>query len=173
MESDKQEFALRHPTLDDAPWMWRLVRETGVLDENSQYVYLLLCRDFSQTCLVAERDGQLAGFVTAYRPPQRSDVLFIWQVGVSAISRRQGLGLRLLTELVSRCRNGGSAIQFVEATVAPSNTASLRLFEALAKQVEAPLAEADGFHASHFRFDNHEAEPLIRIGPIGEISPEN
>lgn len=166
MEPDKQEFTLRHPTLNDAPWIWRLVRETGVLDQNSSYAYLLLCRDFAETCLVAERDSQLAGFVTAWRPPQRSNVLFVWQVGVSAMARRQGLALRMLCELVSRCRPGDASIEFVEATVASSNTASRRLFEALANRLEAPLSEADGFETSHFRFGNHEAEPLIRIGPL-------
>lgn len=166
MEPDKQEFTLRHPTLDDAPWIWRLVRETGVLDENSSYAYLLLCQDFAETCLVAERDSQLAGFVTAYRPPQRSDVLFVWQVGVSAPARRQGLALRMLRDLVSRCRPDDAPVTFVEATVAPSNTASRRLFEVLANRLEAPLVEADGFSESHFRFGSHEAEPLIRIGPL-------
>ena len=166
MEPDKQEFTLRHPTLDDAPLIWRLVRETGVLDENSSYAYLLLCRDFAETCLVAERDSQLAGFVTAYRPPTQSDVLFVWQIGVSASSRRQGLGLRMLCELVRRCRAGDASIGFVEATVAPSNTASRRLFDALAKRLEATLTEADGFGETHFPSGDHEAEPLIRIGPL-------
>ena len=164
MESDKQEFTLRHPTLDDAPWIWRLVRETGVLDENSLYAYLLLCRDFAETCLVADRDSQLAGFVTAYQPPQRSNVLFVWQVGVSVMARRQGLALRMLCELVSRRRD--ASIEFVESTVASSNTASRHLFKALANRLEAPLADAHGFAESHFRFGNHEAEPLIRIGPL-------
>ncbi|MBL6706754.1 MAG: diaminobutyrate acetyltransferase [Planctomycetaceae bacterium] len=168
-ESVKQGFTLRRPSLDDAAWIWRLVRETGVLDENSSYAYLLLCRDFAETCLVAERDSQLVGFVTAYRPPSRTDVLFVWQIGVSSMARRQGLGLLMLTELVSRCRcEGGYGVSFVEATVTRSNQASQRLFASLAKRLQARLVHGEGFRQTHFRFGHHEAEPLIQIGPIAD-----
>lgn len=166
LESDKQGFTLRCPTVDDGANIWRLVRETGVLDENSAYAYLLLCRDFARTSLVAERNSQLAGFVTAYRPPQRPQVLFVWQIGVSRSARRQGLGLQLLSELVSRCRDDEPAIEFVEATVAPSNTASRRLFDALAEKLGVPLKSVEGFTETNFPPGGHEAEPLIRIGPL-------
>ena len=166
LESDKQEFTLRCPTVDDGAAISQLVRETGVLDENSAYAYLLLCRDFSRTSLVAERDSQLAGFVTAYRPPQRPQTLFVWQIGVSQSARRLGLGLRLLSDLVARCRDDESAIEFVEATVARSNTASRRLFDALAEQLRLPLTTTEGFTEANFPPGGHEAEPLICIGPL-------
>lgn len=172
MESAIQEFTLRQPTLDDASWIWRLVRETGVLDENSSYAYLLLCKDFANTCLVAERGSQLVGFVTGYRPPQQSTVLFVWQVGVSSIVRRRGLAIQMLAELVNRCRRCEPSLEYVEATVAPSNTASRELFDALARHLEAPLTETEGFDESHFRFGSHESEPLIRIGPLPSL-PHN
>jgi L-2,4-diaminobutyric acid acetyltransferase len=174
LESDKQEFTLRCPTVDDGVRIWRLVRETGVLDENSVYAYLLLCRDFSRTSLVAECRSQLAGFVTAYRLPQRPQVLFVWQIGVSQFARRQGLALKMLSELVARNRAAAvarseadmSAIKFVEATVAPSNSASRRLFDAFAAKLGAPLKMLDGFSEAHFPPGGHEAEPLICIGPL-------
>ncbi len=166
LESDKQEFTLRRPTVDDGAEIWRLVRETGVLDENSPYAYLLLCRDFARTSLVAERDSRLAGFVTAYRPPERPHVLFVWQIGVSQSARRQGLGLRLLSALVARSRDGEPAIEFVEATVAPSNTASRRLFDTLAADLGAPVKTVAGFSEADFPPGGHEAEPLICIGPL-------
>jgi L-2,4-diaminobutyric acid acetyltransferase len=168
-ETDKQEFTLRSPTVDDGAAIWQLVRETGVLDENSAYAYLLLCRDFARTSLVAERDSQLAGFVTAYRPPQRLQMLFVWQISVSQSARRQGLGLRLLSELVTRCRDEESAIEFVEATVAPSNAASRRLFDALAEQLGVPLRSVEGFTEADFPPGGHEAEPLIQIGPLSGL----
>jgi L-2,4-diaminobutyric acid acetyltransferase len=155
--------------LDDAPWIWRLVRETGVLDENSSYLYLLLCQDFAETCVVAEQESQVVGFVTAYRPPVRSNVLFVWQVGVSSAARRQGLALRMLNDLVARCRAGDAGIEFVEATVASSNIPSRRLFESLASSLDASLIDGEGFRESHFRFGGHEAEPLIRIGPLNGL----
>lgn len=164
MEPD-QDFEFRKPTLADASRIWSLVRESRVLDENSCYLYLLLCRDFAETCLVAKRDSQLAGFVTAYRPPNRSSVLFVWQIAVSESSRRQGLALRMLRALLDRFDD---SIDYVEATVAPTNKPSRRLFETLAEKLDAPFSSGEGFTSAHFAAGDHEAEPLIRIGPITE-----
>lgn len=166
MECEKPEWILRRPTVDDAATIWQLVREAGILDENSLYAYLLLCRDFAETCLVAEHDARLVAFVTGYRPPGRSDSLFVWQIGVHASFHRRGLGLRLLLELVRNCQSKEPRIQFVEATIASSNVASRRLFHRLADHLGAPLHESVGFTEEHFHSSGHEAEPVIRIGPF-------
>jgi L-2,4-diaminobutyric acid acetyltransferase len=156
---------IRAFTTNDGPAIWRLVRETGVLDQNSAYLYLLLCRDFSDTCLVAEIDGAVAGFVTAYRPPAQPDVLFIWQVGVAPAAQRQGIALRMLTELIDQV--GRASLNFVEATVAPSNSASQKLFASLARKLNVPFTAVpeDGFTEHDFPPGDHEAEPRVRIGP--------
>jgi L-2,4-diaminobutyric acid acetyltransferase len=95
-----------------------------------------LCRDFAETCVAAERDNRLVGFVTAYRPPRRPDAIFIWQIGVDLSVRRQGLGRQMLHYLLSlpACRE----IAFLEATVTPSNTASRRLFQSFAQELNLP-----------------------------------
>ena len=160
---------LRQPTIDDAAALWRLVVDSGVLDRNSAYLYLLLCRDFAETCLVAERAGKLIGFVSAYRLPNDPAVLFVWQVGVDVSARRQGLALNMLRSLVRRFAqhtDSGISIRFIEATVSPSNVPSRQLFESLARCVGAPLEDTDGFIESLFPSGDHEAEPRIRIGPI-------
>lgn len=153
---------IRSPATNDAAQIWQLVGQTGVLDRNSAYLYLLLCRDFSDTCLVASRDGEVVGFVTGYRIPSDPDVLFIWQVGVASNAKRQGIALRLLQELAER--NAG-AVTAIEATVSPSNVASRGLFESLARGFGASLIDvADGgFHEDLFPPGDHEAEPRIRI----------
>ncbi|MCA9065701.1 MAG: diaminobutyrate acetyltransferase [Planctomycetaceae bacterium] len=166
----------RAPTVADGAVLWQLVRDSGVLDANSCYLYLLLCRDFSDTCLVAELDSRVIGFVTAYRPPGRSRVLFVWQVGVEKAWRRMGLGLRLLQELVDRCivraNIGGETsadhhIIHLEATVAPSNTASRRLFTALARRFDVSVTELPGFESHQFEAGGmHEVEPVLRLGPF-------
>lgn len=157
---------LRSPTTNDASKIWQLVVESGVLDPNSAYLYLLLCRDFSDTCLVAVRDDSVVGFVTAYRLPRAPHVLFVWQIGVAPEARRQHVALRLLSELLKRCDL--STLTFIEATVASSNTASRKLFAALARSLDAPLDDLphDGFSESQFPPGQHQAEPRIRIGPL-------
>ena len=60
-DSDQPDLRLRPPAFEDAPQIERLVRDSGILDENSGYLYWLLCRDFSGTSIVATRGGGLRG----------------------------------------------------------------------------------------------------------------
>ena len=91
--SSGQALTLRSPTVEDAAAIWRLVRDSGVLDLNSPYSYLILCKHFAETCIVAEEAGVIVGFVTAYRPPITPDVIFVWQIGVAQSVRGRGVGL--------------------------------------------------------------------------------
>src|SRR5699024_502549 len=52
---------LRAPTLDDGADVWTLIKETGVLDLNSSYSYLMWCTNFSDTSVVIETDDEIVG----------------------------------------------------------------------------------------------------------------
>ncbi|MGD2132292.1 MAG: diaminobutyrate acetyltransferase [Maricaulaceae bacterium] len=162
--SGADAIQLRRPTANDGSAVWELVREVGVLDTNSTYAYLLLCRDFADTCVVAERDGALVGFVTGYRPPKEQDVIFVWQVGVAKQARGRGLASDLLDHLLAS--EGCRGVRFLETTVSPSNAASRALFEALARRLDTELVESRGFPVDMFPGSGHEAEPRLRIGPF-------
>ena len=66
----------RSPQIDDGVRLWEIARDSKVLDLNSSYAYLLWCRDFSATSIVAEVDGRVVGFVSGYTRPsaQRNPV---------------------------------------------------------------------------------------------------
>ena len=49
---------LRAAEAADGPAIWKLVRDSRVLDLNSLYSYLLICRHFGDTCVVAETSGE-------------------------------------------------------------------------------------------------------------------
>ena len=155
---------IRPPQLADAQLMHELVCRCAPLDQNSGYLYLLLADHFSRTCAVAEQSGQLTGFVSAYRHPERAATLFIWQVAVDAGWRRRGLGLRMLESLLGRAEL--AEIAFIETTISPSNVASRQLFERLACKFSAALEVCDYFGPEHFGNESHEAEQLYRIGPL-------
>jgi len=165
--------SLRRPRGSDALAIRELVAETGVLDQNSTYAYLLLSTDFAQTSIVADVAGDLQGFITAYRPPTRPDVLFVWQVAVAQTAQRGGLAAAMLDALVDRVRtegNGGPLT--VEATVSPGNARSRAFFGAFARRHGVPLSEHAHFTADQLDPDGaHEDEPLLRIGPIGTPTP--
>ena len=159
---------LRSPDSRDGAKLWDLVKRSGVLEENSCYAYLLLSTHFASSSVVAELNGRVVGFVAAYFLPARPDVIFVWQIGVDSDYRRSGLGKRLLRHLVSlpRARNA----RFLEATVAPSNRPSRRLFESFAAELGVDCCDMEGFSPEDFG-GTHEEERLLRIGPLHEKEP--
>lgn len=154
----------RTPCRADGQALHALVSECPPLDLNSVYLYLLLTEHFSRTCIVAEDARGLAGMVTAYRPPGRDGVLFVWQVAVHPRVRGQGIGRRMLHLLLARQELSG--VRWVETTVDPQNHASRGLFRRLADDLRAPLKESVLFEPALFGAQAHEAEPLLRIGPF-------
>ncbi|WP_099022503.1 diaminobutyrate acetyltransferase [Mycolicibacterium palauense] len=177
MQASKSELTpaawapyLRRPRATDAIGMGRLVADSGVLDPNSSYAYLLLATDFADTSIVAERDGRLCGFITGYHPPTRPEVLFVWQVVVAESAQGTGLGGAMLDALLHRVRTDrhGHPVT-VEATVAPSNSASRALFGGFARRHGVPLIEQPRFDAALMDPEGgHEDEPVLRIGPFTE-----
>lgn len=166
VNSKRKSIRLRKPVLSDGPRIWRLVRSCKNMDLNSVYSYLLLCSHFRNTCVVAEADSEIVGFVSAYKPPNERGVLFVWQIVVREESRGQGLAKRMLTQVLrsSSCGN----IRYLKTTVSPTNQASKALFLSLARELGAASAEAPMFPVDLFEDQVHEAENLLLIGPFNE-----
>ncbi|MDF0590642.1 diaminobutyrate acetyltransferase [Candidatus Methanocrinis natronophilus] len=196
---DRGRLKLRKPEVEDGAGISALVDSSKPLDPNSTYCYLLLCRDFAETCVVAEDmagvgmadeagrtggRGEIVGFLSGYRPPDRGDVLFVWQVAVDADTRNGGLAKRMLHEVLKRPSVRGC--RFLETTISPSNEPSKRLFTSLARELQARCEVSACFSESHFgssdggedrktdrgadrgadQLGDHEAEYLFRIGPF-------
>lgn len=151
------------PKSADGPDLWRLARDSGELDLNSPYAYLLWCHDFSDTSVVARDGDKVVGFVTGYRRPGADEVLFVWQVAVDSAYRGQRIGVRMLDAIGAAAKRLGC--RYVEATVTPDNIASTRMFSAFARAHDAPLERSEGFDSTQFP-ENHQPEDLIRIGPL-------
>ncbi len=156
---------LRTPTLSDGAALWRLARDSKVLDLNSPYSYLLLADHHGHTSVIAEQQGEPVGFVTAWTPPRKPDVLFVWQVTTSEAVRGQGVAGRMLDFLLTLPAH--AAARYLETTVTPSNGPSRALFHAFARRHGATVVESDGYTSDHFPPEGtHEAERLLRIGPL-------
>lgn len=156
--------SLRLPTKEDGRAIHELIRQCPPLDLNSVYTYLLLCEHFSQTCVVAEVDGHVRGFVSAYIHPERADVLFVWQVAVHDEARGMGLAQRMLHKLLNRTST--RAVRYMETTVGPDNLPSRRMFQAIATHYGARIQESALFEPRLFGPEGHDDERLLRIGPI-------
>ncbi|WP_078551877.1 diaminobutyrate acetyltransferase [Bacillus alkalicellulosilyticus] len=156
-------LTLEKPTVEDGAAMWELVNNS-TLDLNSSYKYIMMCEFFAETCVVAKENDKVVGFVTAFIPPERQDVVFVWQIGVDASQRGKGVASKILNELLSReaCKD----VRYVEATVTPSNNASKSLFRRLAKDYKTDCEILECFSEDLFPGDDHEAELTFRVGPI-------
>ncbi|KAA8967737.1 diaminobutyrate acetyltransferase [Mycobacterium sp.] len=161
--TDTADLDLRAPTVADGPALWRLAANSPALDVNSAYAYLLWCRDFAQTSVIATLDGSPVGFVTGYRRPDQPDTLMLWQVLVAAAHRGAGTAGRMIDHMVRRLHPDG--VTHLEASVTPGNLASQRLFEAFARRWRARLERSELFGTDLFP-DQHASEILFRIGPL-------
>ena len=154
----------REPTLDDGKKVWELVKSTGVLDLNSSYQYLMWCSYFSKTSIVVEQDDQIVGFISGFIKPEAPDTLFVWQVAVAESERGRGLATKMLQSLLEQ--DALQDVQFVEATISPSNIPSQRLFRGLSRKWNADLNIMPCFKAEDFPEQGHEDELIHLVGPF-------
>ncbi|MFO7593608.1 MAG: diaminobutyrate acetyltransferase, partial [Pseudomonadota bacterium] len=160
--TETSPIQLRPPLLEDGKAVHELIQRCPPLDVNSSYNYFLLCSHFRDTCVVAETDGGIVGFLSAYLIPSRPDTLFVWQVAVDEAARGHGLAGRMVEEIIAR--PGCADVHTIETTISPSNSSSRRVFERFAAQRQAKTREETFLEAAHFGAENHEEERLIHIG---------
>lgn len=154
------------PRVEDGAAIWRIARDSEVLDLNSSYSYLLWCRDFAATSVVArDGSGEPVAFVTGYLRPDRPGTLVVWQVAVDRAHRGSGLAGRLLDALTSRVADARD-LSRVETTITPDNTASDRLFTSYARRHAVALEREVLFDGELFPEGTHLPEVLYRIGPF-------
>jgi L-2,4-diaminobutyric acid acetyltransferase len=140
-----------------------MAADSATLDVNSPYAYLLWCRDFATTSVLAEVGGQPAGYITGYRRPEQPTTVVVWQVAVNAAHRGAGIAGLMLDHLLARLQPDG--VTHLETSVTPDNEASQRLFIAFARRWDAAVERSELFGPGLFP-DGHLAEELFRIGPM-------
>jgi L-2,4-diaminobutyric acid acetyltransferase len=162
MDSAPSDILTRKPEAEDGFALHQLIAASPPLDLNSIYSYYLLSDHFRDSCVVAEYQGQLAGFLSAYFIPSRPDTLFIWQVVVASSQRGRGVASRMVDALLAQLDT--RRLHAIEGTVNPSNRASRALFERLARKWGSTLQESTFLEATAFGpGGGHESEILLRI----------
>ncbi len=161
-------YRLERPAVKDAAQIHDLIACCKPLDVNSTYAYLLLCLHFRDTCVVARSSAGIAGFVSAYIPPQSPDTIFVWQVAVHPDAQGAGLGKRMLRELLGR--ESLSAVSYLETTVSPTNAPSRRMFLSVSRALSCACREQLLFDEVAFGGEQHEAEVLLKLGPFESLN---
>lgn len=144
--------------------MTALIAACPPLDRNSAYCNLLQCSDFADTCVVAERGGQVLGWISGYRPPSHPDRFFVWQVAVDAAARGEGLAVRMLDHLLTRPAVAGATT--LTTTITRDNDASWALFGAFARRHGATLTRHARFERNPHFAGAHATEWEARIAPL-------
>lgn len=157
-------YVFSAPVSEDGLRVHELIGGCAPLDENSIYCNLLQCDHFAETCVKVEQHGQLVAFISGYIPPKEPDVLFIWQVAVSATARGQGLGGRMLRYLLNcpACAN----VRYMHTTVTLANDPSIRMFESFAKKMSAGVSRELRYDKNRHFGGNHDSEIRFAIGPL-------
>lgn len=160
--SEDGEITLRAPTLEDGADVWHLIRDSGALDENSRYFNLVQCEFFGDTCVIAEMDGEIVGWVSAFLTPEDPETLFIWQVAVDEKARGKGLAKRMLAHLLER--EACADVKRLQTTITADNEASWALFNSFAERVDAPLERDAHFERNKHFEGRHPTEYMVTIG---------
>ena len=164
----ENNIRFRKPTPEDGPQVTALIAACPPLDPNSAYCNLLQCSHFADTCVLAERQGedgpQLAGWISAYRPPAAPDELFVWQVAVHESARGLSLARRMLEELLARPAFQG--VTKLTTTITEANDASWGLFGSFARHQGAGLHKRPHFERDAHFAGAHDTEFLVTIEPL-------
>lgn len=161
LSKDEEKWVFRTPNKKDGDDVHRLIALCPPLDVNSSYCNFLQSLHFSQTCVIAHCNNDIAGFISGYRKPQHPNELFIWQVAVSPKHRGKGLAFHMLQEILMR--DALRDIEVVETTITDDNKGSWSLFKKLEK-AHGAQGEVSTFldEEKHFK-GKHDTEYLYRI----------
>jgi predicted GNAT superfamily acetyltransferase len=97
---------------------------------------------FRETSFVAERDGELAGFLVGFLSQSEPEEAYVHFVGVSPVERGSGLGRELYERFFAAARAHGRTR--VSCVTSPANEASLAFHEAIGFEPSPAQAAYDG-----------------------------
>jgi L-2,4-diaminobutyric acid acetyltransferase len=159
--TERDSITFRKPDHEDGAAIWDLIRACKPLDENSLYCNLIQCDHFRDTCVVAEMDGRIVGWISGHIMPNDDETLFVWQVAVHEDARGRGLGHRMLRAILSRKECAG--VHRVQTTITADNASSWALFTKFADRTGAELdSQAYYTRDTHFR-GIHATEHMVTI----------
>ena len=156
------DLEFRPPSMEEGAAMWRIARDSGTLDLNTSYAYLIMARDFAATSRLAVSAGEPVGFVLGYRRPTAPERLFVWQIAVDESQRGRRVAARLLDGLLADLPE----VTTLETTITADNTASQRLFTSFAERHGAEHTIEPLLTEAHFPDPGHGAELLHTISAL-------
>ena len=174
MEKPQQhKVVFRKPNLNDGQAIYELVKKCPPLDLNSRYLYFLQADHFADTCVLAELNGKVVGFISGYIRPDEPHNIFVWQVAVALYNRGKNIAKDLTRSLIEN-QGHRARVDTLSTTIGPSNTASQKLFCRFAKSYDLEIRQENYLDADQFGEDAHEAELIYTLtAPKGQTLIES
>jgi len=97
---------------------------------------------FSGTSLIAERGGELAGFLIGFLSPSKPLVAYIHFAGVAPAWRGAGLARSLYEQFFDLARQDGRTV--IKAITSPQNGPSIAFHQAMGFTASDSIADYDG-----------------------------
>lgn len=158
------ELEFRPPAVEECSDIIRLVEQTDKLDRNSNYLYVLCCLHFAQTCAVAKHENETVAFLIGYRTPDNPSVFFVWQTAAKPRHGIPKLGLELM--LYAARKAVASGVTEIQASVDRSNKPIVMLFKTVARELGGELSFShfcEGNLLATEDYGDHHDETLITI----------
>ncbi|NCC16978.1 MAG: GNAT family N-acetyltransferase [Clostridia bacterium] len=111
------------------------------------YIYWMLGRNFPSTCLVAEKNGRILGYIGALLSAEKQTV-FVWQIAVKSDERGRQIGRRLLENVVIAAKNMG--ITQLEIGINDENIICRCMVEKLVQDLESTITEKEKYKGEGF-----------------------
>jgi len=166
MNNEITNFLFRKPEKQDAAEIYALLQPyKPYVGTSPLYTYLMICEYFCDTSVVVINDHhEIIGFMSGFLAPTKQQTLFIWEIAVKNGYHGNNLYIRMAKELYARNKP-----RYIELTVNPSNTQSIKRINQLAEIFSCPCKVIPLFPSEYFGDCKHEDEVLYRVGAIGEI----
>ena len=97
---------------------------------------------FFGTSLIAEHDGELAGFLIGFGSPSKPEEAYIHFAAVAPAWRRTGLARSLYEQFFDRTRRDERTV--VKAITSPQNATSIAFHRAMGFTASDPVEDYDG-----------------------------
>lgn len=120
---------------------------------SDDYARRLLARDTFLALVAQTEDGRVIGGLAAYELPkfeQARSELYIYDLGVDAEYRRQGVATALIAELQRIGRDRGASVIFVQADTTVDDEPAIALYSKLGEREDVlhfDIAVSDDEHA--------------------------
>lgn len=160
---------IRNIKESDVDALRQFVNSCEFLTPHTAISYWILARHFADTCFVLIDKGGICGFVSAVTGPSNSDVLTLWQIGISTAHRGKGLATRLIDAVFARARILG--LRTVQVIIEPENQNSLEVFKGYCQKKQIEISQVGKADYTDSLTGSTEFDYIYDM-PISDRQPE-